>query len=430
MKYLKIKSEGQIQKEAFTLLGASTKKGEKGKIGLYGSGNKYAVASLLRNNIMFSVFSGENEIKFTTKEKEYRGKKFNIILVDGKETSLTTEMGGDDWDDSFSYIREVYSNALDEEGETEMDVVEEPSGEKGFTCFFIQYTKEVKDFYKNIHNYFCVNNPNVLHSNNYGSIYLSENNELRLFRRGILCFNNKEKSLFNYNGNFEINESRVLKDEWGSRYRVGEIWQKCTDEGLIKSLLLGLHGGNAGFYEHKMEFHTFSTFSDAWHNAVDDMEFVGVEHLNMFEKKDLKGKIALPFEMLKTLRRNIPHIKILGVSSDDKSLKVKAEPSDTLVNKVIDAISLLYKTDYRERFREEPKINYVKFKDSHTRAEAENGEIYLSINLDSYSVDEIAKILIEENEHNLTGFGDKTREFQDHLFNLYFEKLTKKDLVV
>ncbi len=39
--------------------------------------------------------------------------------------------------------------------------------------------------------------------------------------------------------------------------------------------------------------------------------------------------------------------------------------------------------------------------------------------------DEIAKIIIEENEHNKTGFSDETRNFQNHFINLYYNELMK-----
>ena len=430
MKYLKIKSKGEIEVGAFTLIGASTKRGSDALIGQYGSGNKYSIASLLRNNLLFNVFSGEEEIKFTTKKQEFRNTSFETICVNGVETSLTTTMGGEEWDDSFSYIREIYSNALDEDSDAMLELTEDVEGEEGYTTFFIQATKEVTDFYNNVFNYFCTNNPNVLHSSTSGSIYPAEDNNIRLFRKGILCHKNvKEKSLFHYNGDFKINESRVLSDEWDARYKVGQIWQSCTDEKLIKQLLLGLHGGNAGFYEHKMILSEYLSFSEAWSNVVSDLKFVGVEHVNMFEKKDVKGRIVLPFEMLKKLRAKFPHIDVLGVSSTS-TVKIESEPSDKLVNKVLDALSLLYSTEYSNRFRGEPKIKYFTFEDSDTLAEADNGEIHLSIKMDTLSVDEVAKIIIEENEHNLSGFGDETRAFQNHLFNLYFESLTEKKMVI
>ena len=50
MNYLKIRSKGKIDIEALSLLGASSKRGDETKIGQFGSGNKFAIAYLLRNN--------------------------------------------------------------------------------------------------------------------------------------------------------------------------------------------------------------------------------------------------------------------------------------------------------------------------------------------------------------------------------------------
>ena len=49
MKYLIITNKGEIEPQALHLVGASTKRGDSSKIGQFGSGNKYALAYLLRN---------------------------------------------------------------------------------------------------------------------------------------------------------------------------------------------------------------------------------------------------------------------------------------------------------------------------------------------------------------------------------------------
>src|SRR5690606_23195208 len=110
---------------AFTLIGATTKRDDNTKIGLYGSGNKYAISALIRNNIDFRVFSGDNEIRFSTKETTFRDKNFSIITINGKDTSLTTNMGGEDWDDPFAPIREIYSNALDEDENASLSICDD-----------------------------------------------------------------------------------------------------------------------------------------------------------------------------------------------------------------------------------------------------------------------------------------------------------------
>lgn len=43
--------------------------------------------------------------------------------------------------------------------------------------------------------------------------------------------------------------------------------------------------------------------------------------------------------------------------------------------------------------------------------------------LNTYDANAIAKILIEENEHIKTGFSDESRDFQNHLFDLYFDEM-------
>ena len=38
----------------------------------------------------------------------------------------------------------------------------------------------------------------------------------------------------------------------------------------------------------------------------------------------------------------------------------------------------------------------------------------------------LAAVIIEENEHNSTGWGDETREFQSHFIDLYLSSLEDK----
>ena len=95
------------------------------------------------------------------------------------------------------------------------------------------------------------------------------------------------------------------------------------------------------------------------------------------------------------------------------------------MNKVIDAVGKLLETSYLDRW-DNPEIEYVQFLDNNILGQAEKGRILLSTKLDIYGIDEIAKIIIEENEHNISGLGDETRAFQNHLFNLYYNELQTK----
>ena len=85
--WLKVQNSGtDLPEKAFTLMGATTKDGVS-SIGMFGSGNKYSIATLLRLNIPFKVFVSDQEIVFDTKKINFKEKEFDLILVNGKETA-------------------------------------------------------------------------------------------------------------------------------------------------------------------------------------------------------------------------------------------------------------------------------------------------------------------------------------------------------
>lgn len=423
--YLEIKSFGEIDVQAFTLIGASTKRNDNTKIGLYGSGNKYSIATLLNQNIDFKVFSGEDEIVFTTKSQSFRDQEFKVILVNGVETSLTTTMGGNDWQNAFAPIREIYSNALDEDVDATLIKTDTFIAEKGYTKFYIELTEDVGHFYKNLHLYFCKTNPKVLYSNTNGSMYSNTDNEkVRVFRKGILShFDEKKKALLHYNlDNIEINESRVVKYIWQIDYKLANLWKSCTNEELISTLLFRLNGSNNGFLEHQIEWSESESFTDSWYSVCSGKKFAPIEYLDMFSEEDLKGVYTLPMKFLKPLKEQFTDLQVLGMTAKTDANFVLVKPSQILIDKVIDAMTKLKSTRYSHRF-DNPKIEYVKFFNQGTLGMADDNKIYLSLKLDSYSVDEIAKIIIEENEHNITGFADETRSFQNHLFSIFYDQL-------
>lgn len=428
--YLKIQSKGEIEKEAFTLIGASSKRTSTTKIGYYGSGLKYSIASMLRNHISFRVFRGIHEVKFTTSGTKFREEEFDVICVDGEKTSLTVGMGGKDWDLPFAPIREIYSNALDEDTEAKLEQAEADgiAGEAGFTTFYIEMTESVRHFYDNMFYYFCNNNPAVIHSNDSGSVYPAAGPGLRLFRRGILSLQTDDDTpLYWYNsGGFDINESRVINSLYSAKNQIARIWKNCTNEILIKNFIEGLAGGDKGKFEHTLDWDNWIDFKQEWHNVVKDMKFVPAALVSFLDYEEYEGRVILPANLLKNLHQQFEDLDVLGYSAKNSVEFIPTENvSQILLDKVVDALAFLGKTRYRYRLIN-PKIVYGKFIDANTLAQASDENILLSTKLDTYDVNAIAKILIEENEHIKTGFGDKTRDFQNHLFDLYFDEMASQ----
>lgn len=137
--FLMIQNPGVAPEEAFTLLGASTKRGgdNTAVIGKFGTGNKQAIAVLLRHDIQPVVFAGSLKMEFGTRCQKVndgmRESSFNRVFVKfgGKDVTGSSrtstddlgyvlEHGSTDWDDPKLGLREFVSNALDravEQGE-------------------------------------------------------------------------------------------------------------------------------------------------------------------------------------------------------------------------------------------------------------------------------------------------------------------------
>ena len=182
-----IQNKGEIEIESLFLLGASTKRNDDKKIGMFGSGNKYAIAALLRKEIPFRIFSGLTEFKITTQKVKFRENNFNVIYINGEKTSLTTDLGHE-WE-TFFCLRELISNAIDE-NEYSIKINSEVHPEINTTKIYIEETEEITEILKNISKYFCFNeNPINTFNTYYGnvSIYNHDNDEEIFYRKGIRC---------------------------------------------------------------------------------------------------------------------------------------------------------------------------------------------------------------------------------------------------
>lgn len=429
MKYLEIKSKGEMEIQAISLIGASTKRGDPNSIGMFGSGLKYAVASILRQEIPFAVFSGEREIRITTKEVVFGNKTFNQIYINGEQTSLTDTMGTEDWAGIFPFVREIYSNALDEDEDATIKIVDTFKQEPGFTTYYIEATEDVEKFMKNFDNYFVYTKDSIW-ANDKGEIHRRKEGT-KVFRKGILahCDNHKE-SLFSYNCyDITINESRVISNRYEVQRIVATLLESCTNPRILRLWINGISTAEEQIYEH-------DCILDDWYqtsiNAVlpdvileNKYYPISLRNSGLLEQEDMKGRVGLPLDLLKRFIKYAPDIDILGFTSenDDKKTSMEKKPSDELVLKVSESLAELNQTSYGKRLVNE--IKYCAFVDKLVLGNARKNVIWLSIKLDTYSVAEISKIIIEEQEHLHSGFIDESRAFQNHLFNLFYNELKR-----
>lgn len=251
--FLKVENPGVAPIEGFTVLGVSlaNTSSNAGVIGQFGSGNKHAVAVLLRNDLAPIVFSGTLKMEFSTRPQTVSdgiaSKEFGRVVVKfggtdpntGSSRSSTEDLGfvlnyGEkDWTDVALALREFVSNSIDrsirEVGDwsgVKIEVVSESQvrAKAGFTRVFIPLSEEVLKFYNNIGKWFLhFSEPHlldkaILTKNNRN---LGERRAAVIYRRGVRVREfeaSDTESLFDYNLNdLTLDEARIASD-WNVRH--------------------------------------------------------------------------------------------------------------------------------------------------------------------------------------------------------------------
>lgn len=222
-------------------IGNSPKRGDKSKIGMFGSGWKYALAWLIRNDCKPKIYSGLKEITIDTESIVTTKNMFDAIIVDGHKTSLTVQMGPE-WE-GWMALREIFSNAIDEGGENIKIDYKEPALSEGTTTVIIPANGELMHCIDHFEEYFCFNKTEH-YKNNVGRVFIKRENSLMVvYRKGIRCYNvshYQTKIDFDFY-NIRINESRLTEIyEIDSMARI--LLSRCDDVLTLRASLESRYG--------------------------------------------------------------------------------------------------------------------------------------------------------------------------------------------
>lgn len=413
MKYLKISNKGLIESEALTLIGASTKVGDENKIGMFGSGNKYALAYLLRNDYGLKIFSGTKKINITTKEHSFRECNYEVIYINGERTSMTTQMGKD-WK-LWQAIREFYSNAIDEGGEY-IGTVDKISNKKHETSFYIEINDSILDFIKNFDTYFSVNRKPIF-ENEYGKIYEKiTKGKCVIYRKGIKCTDYSAESYYDYDFNdIVINESRVVDSSWRVYEKLWKLFVSCTDKDIILKIFRAMRGSNLELMDNSVMSYFMSNVSDEFKELVFTLHIAPINY-GGYLTEDEKIKYILVYESV--------YNKIEAFMDNEKKASflqnnikgshyISVEP-----NQLQSAILKRCDEFFKEcQYEINYKIEVVAFTNKKILGMAANDTIYISTVAIDKGIQDACNTIIEENIHLKYDVDDETRGFQTAAIN-------------
>lgn len=425
-KYLKISNGIEIEPNAFKLLGACTKRGDTSKIGYFGSGLKYAIAVMMREGVEMRIFSGMREVVLGTISENFRDNVFHIITIDGEKTSLTTSMGVD-WK-LWQAIREIYCNALDEE---DCDIKRgecEAVGEEGCTIFYIPIVDGLQDIINKWDKYFAYNRETLVY-NKIGSVYETVDDTATIYRRGIRCYDTKEKSLYDYElPKISINESRVISMTWDISTNLHKIWSQLATRDMIASLCKHFKkiGEKTKYLEDRMDWRQYElNFSDTWLEYFENKILIPEEQAGDYlDYVNQPNSVIIPIRLIKALQHKFgDKIKCCSINFNMGDDWVEAIPDSKRTHLLDKAKSFLTECGLKVEY----DIIVAVF-------EAKNilgsilapDKIILSVDIFDKGLRMIVHALLEETAHLETGLGDETRAFQNHFIGKVITLLEEK----
>lgn len=233
--YLCIKNDGVCDYRLFTLLGASTARGDKGKIGQFGSGAKHGALVLMRQNIPPIVMLGKDELTYYTQDiPELKTKQLGVYFKGEKQLqSMVVDFGIMDWQNPHMALREYISNAIDAGG-WEVTLVDEVIGVEGQTRVYVPLTPDIVEYYNNLSRYFL----HAVGLEESPTIANLTEEKCRVYRKGVLVGALHQTSAYHYNlPDVPLDESRNIKSYEASYHISRYIVEKMDASKVCRTLI-------------------------------------------------------------------------------------------------------------------------------------------------------------------------------------------------
>lgn len=373
-----LSNAGLIPLEAITTMGINAKEGEN-PIGFFGTGLKYAIATLLRSSHKITIWRGLDRYDFAVKAGTVRGKDFDFITMTGPEgerqLGFTTHLGAK-WE-IWQAFRELYSNCLDENGELYFSDVDPDKDRTTIHVIGEAFACAARDRAR----YFLDTEPLYKSS----LVHIHPGRATGIYYRGVLVAALQRPSAFTYNlvSDTALTEDRTLKSAYTADSHVGYTLANCTNASILEKALL-----RADTYESTLSYGTAC-------------ETFGETVLALCEARGIAAVLPGAVKCAEAWAQREARVKDAALS--------RRELAD-----IAEAKTFLASIGY-------PITVPVTFADTlgpDVFGMAKDGKIFIAKIAISRGGNFLIGTLLEEQLHLSHGFQDESRRFQDFLIDL------------
>lgn len=371
---------GHIELDTIRTMGVSVKEGEN-PIGYFGTGLKYAIATLLRTGHIVSLRTNGETIQFRTKPKEIRGKMFNMIYMDDEQLGFTTDLGRD-WQVWQAY-RELYSNCMDEGGTVggfpqEMDTV------------FTVEGPEIADVHGERSKIFLHSEPWLIAD----GIEIHRGASEYVYYRGVRVQTLVKKTRFTYNFTvpMRLTEDRTFASVFDMNYKLATRLPRVANPDFCNKIIDPM----ADIYEASLDFGDCADASEEFLDALEKYK----DHANLGDARR---------NMLRKRRGEKANHTVYTLSESEREM-------------VLSACKMLEKLNIYVRMED---MSFVEHLGPNVYAEADGSIMRLTRQCLANGRDFVAITIYEEWLHNNMGFADCSRGMQQFLFDKILELIKR-----
>lgn len=227
-------NDGVIDVRSITTFGVSSKDNENA-IGYFGTGLKYAIAILLRNNCEITVYSDNEKYEFSQERQKIRLDEFNIVTMNNEPLSFTTELGKN-WD-LWMAFRELYCNTKDERGTTEKIESYDKIDSTNKTIIVVN-SKKFEDIFNNLDDFIIADDRKPIFENE--NIRIFNQSSKSIFYKGIKIGEHEKPCKLSYDIKFTVTltEDRTAKHLWSLQSDLGIKLSKLHDINILERVFL------------------------------------------------------------------------------------------------------------------------------------------------------------------------------------------------